>query len=112
MNGYLRFAPLLLLAGGVMMSPNLNCQGPGPVDPIAQDVLGQCYAKDRASKVSMLRVMAQEAYPNDAAKAAAWNASTDSARANDYREFIEQELAPAFANNTLKELADKLEAQR
>ena len=33
MNQYLRFAPLLLLAGGVMMSPGLSCQGPGPGPP-------------------------------------------------------------------------------
>lgn len=61
MSRYLRFAPLLILAGGVMMAPRLNCHGspPSPVDPVAETDLVDSYFV--AAEVSFRSLQGQKA---------------------------------------------------
>jgi len=115
MSKYFVWSPVLMLIGGViLLSGHMGGgNGPNPVPvPVAGDVLGQCYKSDRASKVALLRSMAEQEYPNDAAKAKAWNDGVDVARLKDFKPFVDDELAGAFMDGKLKELADKLEVAK
>jgi len=113
MSKLLGVFPVLMLIGGIMLvaGGGVDSVTPGPV-PVAGDVLGQCYKADRASKVALLRSMAEQEFPNDAAKAKAWNDGVDAARLTDFRPFVDEELAEAFMDGKLKELADKLEVAK
>jgi len=104
--------PFLIAAGilgGILLQP--RDVSPAPV-PVGSDILGQCYQADRAGKVALLREIAGKTWPNDQAKAKAWNDGINAARNKDFKVFIETELAPAFDNDKLIELADKLEKSK
>tara|TARA_B110000503_G_C7003242_1_gene352416 strand:+ start:267 stop:644 length:378 start_codon:yes stop_codon:yes gene_type:complete len=77
MNRYLRFAPLLLLTGGVMMAPRLNCHGspPSPVDPIVETDLVDSYFV--AAEVSFRSLQGQKA---DKLRAGEFEAEADSVK--------------------------------
>ncbi len=107
MNKMALIGSVSALIGGVLL---LMPKGVMPSPVPAGDVLSECYKADRASKVSLLRSMADQEFPNDAAKAKAWNDGVDAARSADFKPFVDQELAQAFADGKLKELADRLEA--
>ena len=111
MSKFLGVFPVLMLIGGIMLMAGGGADNVAPV-PIAGDVLGQCYKADRASKVSLLRSMVEQEFPNDAAKAKAWNDGVDAARLKDFKPFVDEELAGAFMDGKLKELADKLEVAK
>lgn len=113
MSKLLGVFPVLMLIGGIMLIAGGNADNVVPVPvPVAGDVLGQCYKADRASKVALLRSMAGQEFPNDAAKAKAWNDGVDAARLTDFKPFVDEELAGAFMDGKLKELADKLEVAK
>lgn len=113
MSKFLGVFPVLMLIGGIMLMAGGGADNVTPVPvPVAGDVLGQCYKADRASKVSLLRSMAEQEFPNDAAKAKAWNYGVDAARLKDFKPFVDEELAGAFMDGKLKELADKLEVAK
>lgn len=113
MSKFLGVFPVLMLIGGIMLMAGGNADNVTPVPvPVAGDVLGQCYKADRASKVTLLRSMASQEFPNDAAKAKAWNDGVDAARLKDFKPFVDEELAGAFMDGKLKELADKLEVAK
>ena len=115
-QSFLRFAPVLLLAGGLMMASGPGgCDMPGPVNPITGDVLGESFAADRITQAAVLRELAQQPFDGTTddgrRQAGEWfNANRFRDRAEDYRPYTDA-VAESIASNSEDALADKLEAK-
>ena len=111
MSRYLRFSPLLILAGGVMMAPRLNCHGspPSPVDPVAEtDPLSQFHAAQRVAETDMLRQLSADSSENTQQKLDRVVALRDAIRLQTQAVYTDA-IAEAVFAGTLNELADDLE---
>lgn len=110
----LKFAPVMMLVGGLMMASPNGCDitpGPSPF-PVAGDTLGQSHVNDRKSQVRILREYLDRNFSNDS-EAQKWlNDERIAARPDDWAPYTD-ELGAACAEGTeaVKKLADALEAR-
>lgn len=111
----LKFTPVLMLVGGLMMTAGPNgCDMPGP-GPGGDDVLSQSYAADRATQVAVLRELASQPFDGTTddgrLQAGEWfNAQRFRNRANDFRAYTDA-VAEAIAANAEDALAAQLEGK-